>query len=168
MSLDRPERIYPPRLREIEEAEEELMLASQERRRRWVTLLLFVTALLIATPFLLPLARNAIENTRSGGDVEEAGTRLPDGLHIQIEVLNAGGVPGAAAAMAERLRADGFDVPSVDNAADPEPRTIVLDRRGDTTAIRYLCASLDLPIDRVIRQIDSSKYVAATVLVGRR
>ncbi len=164
--MEGPERIYPPRLRDIEEQEEQGRLERQGRGRRRLLMLLLFVGLVASVPIVLGLLRqDRVVEGQSAESPELVG--LPQEMHVQVEVLNASDIEGAASAMADRLRAAGFDVPSIGNANEPEPYTIIIDRRGDSIAVGYLRKSLDLPPGRIRRWIDSSRHVSATVIVGR-
>ena len=210
----KPERIYPPRLREIEEFEEQEMVERASRRSRRFIGFVVMLALLLLIPFVgqifdksgevnqvavdggkgddSKVAQSIQQETgeskelsgsnrsqiNQGGSpkVETAlpvntranrRTSLPPGNHIQVEVRNGCGLSGAALVVAGRLQREGFDVPSVGNASELKPHTLIIDRVGDTMAINYLRKSLDLPETQVIRQIDSSKHVSATVIIGQ-
>lgn len=160
-----PERTYPPRLRE-EQAAEEARLLAQQRRRRFSVFLLIGLALAGLVGFLLTglLSRVAGDRSAVGSVTDYA---LPAGEHLQVDVLNACGVPGVAEVLSEHLREAGFDVPSYGNAPDPEPFSMVLDRVGDTLAALRVARTLDIPTERIVRRIDSSRYVKATVVIGR-
>lgn len=161
-----PERIYPPRLREEQAAEEQRELTRQRRRR--FALFLVVGLLLLA---LLGFLGYGLLNRMSLGAREEASGevayRLPEGEHLQVEVLNACGVPGVAETAAAHLRRAGFDVPAYGNAAGPEPFSLVVDRVGDSRAALRVARALGIPRERIVRRIDSSRYVHATILLGR-
>ena len=160
-----PERTYPPRLRE-EQAAEEARLLTQQRRRRFSVYLLIGLALLGVVGFLLVGLLSRVAGDGSTGE-RVSNYALPAGEHMQVDVLNACGVPGVAEVLSEYLREAGFDVPSYGNAPDPEPFSMVLDRVGDSLAALRLARALDIPTDRIVRRIDSSRYVKATVVIGR-
>ncbi len=88
-------------------------------------------------------------------------------MHLQVDVLNACGVPGVAELVSDYLRDAGFDTPSYGNAPDPEPFSMVLDRVGDSLSALRVARALQIPDERIVRRIDSSRYVKATVVIGR-
>ncbi|MGH7582475.1 MAG: LytR C-terminal domain-containing protein [Gemmatimonadales bacterium] len=89
--------------------------------------------------------------------------------HVTVEVLNAGGVPGAARTAALRLRHAGLDVVFIGNAADGRENsdsTRILVRTGDSAGSGRVTAVLGPA--RVIDAPDSTRLVDLTILVGRQ
>ncbi|MEX0935378.1 MAG: LytR C-terminal domain-containing protein [Gemmatimonadota bacterium] len=84
---------------------------------------------------------------------------------IRVEVLNAGGVPGAAAAARDELRERGFDVVYYGNASSFErDMSIVFDRAGVRDAAGAVARSIG--IASVESEPDSGRLVDVTVLLG--
>ena len=84
---------------------------------------------------------------------------------VRVEVLNAGGVQGAAAEATDMLRADGFDVVYFGNASSfGSASTVVLDRTGEEEAARAVASTLGAP--EVRSETDATRLVDVTVLVG--
>lgn len=84
---------------------------------------------------------------------------------IRVEVLNAGGVPGAAAAARDELREWGFDVVYYGNASSFErDMSIVFDRGGVGDAAGAVARSIG--ITSVESEPDSARLVDVTVLLG--
>jgi hypothetical protein len=82
-----------------------------------------------------------------------------------VEVLNGGGVTGAARTATELLRELGFDVVFFGNAETfSRDTSVVLDRVGRLDAARAVAAGLG--IRRVRSKPDSSLYVDVTVRLG--
>ncbi len=90
--------------------------------------------------------------------------RLED--RIAVEVLNGAGDKGAAAQVADRLRAMGFDVKTYGNARrfDHE-RTTVFDRSGHAGAAAEVADSLGGP--PVVTESRPYLRLDATVILGR-
>ena len=108
-----------------------------------------------------------------GGD-GAAGRAYPipgeKGERLVVEVLNASGRPGAARAGALVLRRAGIDVVYFGNAdasgaAGGLDSTRILVRRGAVTAGARVRAALK--VGRVALEIDSTRLLDVTVLLGR-
>jgi hypothetical protein len=89
-----------------------------------------------------------------------------DGTPIRIEVLNGSNVNGAGLALAEELRADGFDVVDIRNAdrSDYE-QTIVLDRVGVIDYAFAVAERIHGPEPR--SQPEDTLLLEVTVILGR-
>jgi hypothetical protein len=102
----------------------------------------------------------------AGGRDEVARPPIPaPGSRIRVEVLNAGGVPGVAAAARDDLRDAGFDVVHYGNASSfgREGSSVVL-RSGDASAAQAVADRLG--IEQVLVEHDPSLLVEVTVLLG--
>lgn len=85
---------------------------------------------------------------------------------VRVEVLNAGGVPGAAGQVTELLRLGGFDVVYYGNAASfGREGTLVLDRTGRMDAAEQIGRTLEVT-EPIAFEPDSTLLVDITVLVG--
>lgn len=108
----------------------------------------------------------ALEAGGSGPEAEgEVPGRAPEGQRIRVEVLNAGGVPGAAAAARDELRERGFDVVYWGNheTFDRE-ETVVLDRVGRLEWARRVAAGVG--VERVRSEPEASRLLEVTLLLG--
>lgn len=88
---------------------------------------------------------------------------------VMVEVLNAGGPPGAARAGTLLLRRARLDVVAFGNAPAAlarRGRNEVLVRRGDTTGVGRVIAMLGSA--DVVEALDSTSMVDLTVLLGRQ
>lgn len=95
---------------------------------------------------------------------DDAGIPTP-GDRIRVEVLNGGGVRGAAAEATDVLRGEGFDVVYFGNAlAFDGGGTVVLDRTGKGGVADAVASSLGAA--EVRSEPDSTRLVDVTVLVG--
>ena len=161
-----PERIYPPRLREIEAAAAEDRQRHDQRRRKRL-ILGVALALLVPAIFLLYglIDRNVIRPPAERRTTVAPMT-VEAGEEIQVGVQNACGRPGVAREVAEYLRTHRFDVPEYGNATETERRTIVIDHVGDSLAARKVAYALDLPPQRIVARVDSSLHLQATVVIG--
>jgi len=85
---------------------------------------------------------------------------------VMVEVLNAGGRPGAARVGALTLRRAGLDVVYFGNAdAGSLDSTRIVVRRGNLAAGQRVRAALKL--GSVSLELDSSRLLDVTVLLGR-
>ena len=84
---------------------------------------------------------------------------------VTVEVLNAGGVDGMARVATDHLRAAGFDVVSVGNAATfDQDSTFVIDRVG---SLQKAAAVADaLGVRSVTNEPDANLFVDVTVRLG--
>lgn len=90
----------------------------------------------------------------------------PPSERVRVEVLNAGGVPGAARDATRLLRARGFDVVYFGNGRGFGPDTSqVIDRAGREGVARDVADALD--ISRVRSRPDTTLYLEVTVVLGR-
>ena len=85
---------------------------------------------------------------------------------VRVEVLNAGGVGGAAQAATDELRDAGFDVVYFGNADQfGRDSSVVLDRVGETESARNVADALGI---RNVRSLpDSNLYLDVSVWLGR-
>lgn len=89
------------------------------------------------------------------------------GGRVTVEVLNASGRPGMARAGALTLRRAGIDVVYFGNAPESPPldSTRIVVRRGSLDAGTRVRAALR--VGRVSLEVDSTRLLDVTVLVGR-
>jgi len=84
---------------------------------------------------------------------------------VRVEVLNRGGLSGAAREATEQLRDQGFDVVYFGNAASFGPdSSVVLDRVGATEPARAVADALG--IRNVRSEPDSNLYLDVSVVLG--
>jgi hypothetical protein len=103
------------------------------------------------------------------GEQNREPLRIPgeQGTRLTVEVLNASGRAGAARIATRVLRQAGIDVVAFGNAPAGDARidsTRILVRRGDAASAGPVRAALGA--GRVVVQLDSSRLVDASVLVG--
>ncbi len=79
------------------------------------------------------------------------------GARVQVEVLNASGRDGLAAAATAHLRRRGFDVLRTDTAP-LQDTTLVLVQRGSPLDGRHVAAALDVPVRAVGDDSTSRDY----------
>lgn len=89
----------------------------------------------------------------------------PTGPRVQVEVLNASGIPGLAREGTRHLRGQGIDVVFFGNADRTVDTTEVLVRRGEGRSGARVARVLGLGIVRRVE--DTLRRVDVTVLLGR-
>jgi hypothetical protein len=89
---------------------------------------------------------------------------VPDGVRIQVEVLNATRVRGLARRATFALRDAGFDVVSYGNDDELRDSTLVLVRSGHHDWAALVSRALGGAL--VESRPDSSRYLDVTVLLG--
>lgn len=121
-------------------------------------------AAVLALSALLVACRDGKTTARGSA----AGT---DSVHLlasrgTVEVLNGTPFKGAAGDVAERLRAQGFDVVKIGNAPDRNhARTLVVERRAGAATAAEVARALGL--QRAYPYRNENLLVDATVFVGR-
>jgi hypothetical protein len=105
---------------------------------------------------------------RTSGDdpaVEQRTPSLPE-QRVRVEILNGGGVPGAAARATDLARAAGYDVVYFGNASTFEhTESEVVDRVGRTDFARGVAEVLG--IDSLRSELDEDLYVDLSVILGQ-
>lgn len=86
---------------------------------------------------------------------------------IQINVLNACGVPGLASDTRQYLREIGFDVVEIGNYHENLDESIIIDRIGDKTSAYKLAYVLGMNEQSIITDIDSTLYLRSTIVIGK-
>ena len=85
---------------------------------------------------------------------------------IQVDVVNASGRQGAGRHTLEFLRERGFDVVEISSASDRPKRSLVIDRMGDKVSARKIANALGIADTLISTDIDSMRFVRATILLG--
>lgn len=83
----------------------------------------------------------------------------------KVEVLNGSGKQGLAKLATERLRDAGYDVVQFGNAAHTAAASYVIDRIGKPEVAVEVARQLGIDSSRT--QIDTTRYVEATVVLGK-
>ena len=125
-----------------------------------VTLVLFALVVYLSYELIMRhFVRPPVQVERSGGESGEV---------IQIDVLNACGIDGAASRMTSYLRARGYDVVEMRNykTFDIE-QSLVIDRIGNLDNARRVAYALGIGREEVIQQISEDYYVDVSVLIGK-
>jgi hypothetical protein len=105
------------------------------------------------------IVRPPVEPERAGGE---------SGGVIQIDVLNACGIDGAASTWTSYLRSRGYDVVEMRNYRTFDvDESLVIDRIGNLDNARRVAYALGIPSENVIQQISEDYYVDVSVLIGK-
>lgn len=129
-----------------------------KRRRRFGAVLVLAAVAAGATFFAI----------RTGGDVPDVEPRtlpLPEG-RVRVEVLNGGGMAGAARRATDLSREAGFDVVYFGNAPSfDHAESEVVDRVGRPELARAVAEVLG--IHNVVSDPDPDLYLDVSVVLGR-
>jgi hypothetical protein len=86
---------------------------------------------------------------------------------VQVEVHNGCGKADAAARATSYLREFGFDVVAHGNYSSfDRDSTVIIDRVGNLQAARKVATALGLSHDHVRQQLDSTRYLDVSVVIG--
>lgn len=89
---------------------------------------------------------------------------VPDS-RVRVEVLNGSGKSGLARLATDQLRDAGYDVVHLGNAASAANTSLVIDRVGKKEIADRIAQALS--IRRVETQVDTSRYLEVTVILGK-
>jgi hypothetical protein len=142
--------------------------ASPTNRIRGSTLLLIAALAIVlafAGSFIFGLrgGRRVRPEPAQADSVAESGA--VQNVRGRVEVLNAGGKSGLARVATQQLRDAGFDVVQFGNAGKSQPASQVVDRIGNRAIATAAAQILGIPV--ITSTIDTSRYVDATVILGR-
>ncbi len=131
-----------------------------------------ITIILI-TGFCIYFAYSLIMNTpgskgdsQTGDTLKKQLTNQPN-LSIQINIQNATGENRIAARFRDYLKTKGFDVVDMGNFKAEVEKTIVVDLIGDLNKAKRVADALGVSHRNVVQQIDKTKYIDATVIIGK-
>jgi hypothetical protein len=91
--------------------------------------------------------------------------RAPTGVRVRVQVINTTRTRGLARRATRVLRDQGFDVVEMTTAGPSRDTTLVLDRSGHPAWAASVAKVLG-PAARSEAQLDSSRYLDITVLLG--
>ena len=97
--------------------------------------------------------------------VEKPQSAVVHDARAKVEVLNGSGKTGLAKLATTKLRDAGFDVVQFGNAAKTSATSYVIDRIGRKEVATAVGKSI--AIGSVQTQVDTSRYVDATVVLGK-
>jgi len=129
-------------------------------------------SIILITALCIYLAYSMIMNTTgSRGDnlsdtAKKQITNQPN-LSIQINILNATGENRIGARFRDYLKAKGFDVVDMGNYKAEVEKTIVLDVIGDISKAKRVADAVGISHRNVVQQLDKTKYIDATVIIGK-
>lgn len=133
-------------------------------------------SIVVIAAFCLYFTYSLIMNTsgsRTRGDNKEGTdtarkqvTNQPN-LSIQINILNATGENRIGARFRDYLKQKGFDVVDMGNYKTELDKSMVLDLCGDINKAKRVADALGISQRNVIQQLDKTKFIDATVLIGK-
>lgn len=87
---------------------------------------------------------------------------------IQVDVLNGGGLQGAASTCTAYLRARGFDVVEMRNykTSDVE-ESLVIDRAGNLKNAEKVAYALGISKKNIVQQLNHDYYVDVSIVIGK-
>ncbi|MDD5360510.1 MAG: LytR C-terminal domain-containing protein [Ignavibacteria bacterium] len=110
---------------------------------------------------------------KSRGDLKEGTdtakkqiTNQPN-LSIQIDILNATGENRIAARFRDYLKQKGFDVVDMGNYKTEVEKTLVVDKCGDISKAKRVAEALGVSQRNVVQQLDKSKFIDASIVIGK-
>ena len=98
--------------------------------------------------------------------VKKQVTNQPN-LSIQINIMNATGENRIGARFRDFLKQKGFDVVDMGNYKTEVEKTMVLDLCGDINKAKRVADALGVSQRNVVQQLDKTKFIDATVLIGK-
>lgn len=88
-------------------------------------------------------------------------------LSIQINIMNATGENRIGARFRDYLKQKGFDVVDMGNYKTELEKSMVLDLCGDINKAKRVADALGVSQRNVVTQLDKTKFIDATVLIGK-
>jgi len=132
-------------------------------------------SIIVISALCIYLAYSMIMNTSgsgSRGDIKTGDTTKKQvtnqpNLSIQINILNATGENRIGARFRDFLKLKGFDVVDMGNYKAEVEKTMVLDIIGDMNKAKRVADAVGVSHRNVIQQLDKTKYIDATVIIGK-
>ncbi|MGB9695652.1 MAG: LytR C-terminal domain-containing protein [Ignavibacteria bacterium] len=94
-------------------------------------------------------------------------TKQPN-FSIQIRIENGTGENRIGATFREYLKKKGYDVVELDNYKSTEvEKTLIIDRIGDLKKAIRIAEALGVSQRNIVQMIDPTKFVDATVIIGK-
>ena len=133
-------------------------------------------SIVIIAALCLYFAYSLIMNSsgsKTRGDLKEGNDTLKKqvtnqpNLSIQINILNATGENRIGARFRDYLKQKGFDVVDMGNYKTDVEKSMVLDLCGDINKAKRVADALGISQRNVIQQLDKTKFIDATVLIGK-
>ncbi|MFA5012932.1 MAG: LytR C-terminal domain-containing protein [Ignavibacteria bacterium] len=129
-------------------------------------------SIILITALCIYLAYSMIMNTSGSSDdnisdtAKKQITNQPN-LSIQINILNATGENRIAARFRDYLKTKGFDIVDMGNYKAEVEKTMVLDVIGDIRKAKRVADAIGVSQRNVVQQLDKTKYIDATVIIGK-
>ena len=114
--------------------------------------------------FVFGLDRDTDQRPAPTPQAAPAPAAVPDS-RVRVEVLNGSGKSGLARLATDQLRDAGYDVVHLGNAASAAKTSLVIDRVGKKEIADRIAQALS--IGRVETQVDTSRYLEVTVILGK-
>ncbi len=106
-------------------------------------------------------------DNKEGNDTTKRQVTNQPNISIQINILNATGENRIGARFRDYLKQKGFDVVDMGNYKTEIEKSMVLDLCGDINKAKRVAEALGISQRNVIQQLDKTKYIDATVLIGK-
>lgn len=130
-------------------------------RPRWSSLRCAIVGLTVAV--LIAACRD--DNSRRATSDVPSVVQIPDSVRIRVEVINTTTQRGLGRRAMFFLRDQGFDVVRYASGSAPRDSTQVIDRSGHREWADLVAKALG--VARVVVEIDSTRYLDVSVLLGR-
>ena len=104
---------------------------------------------------------------KEGSDTTKKQITNQPNLSIQIDILNATGENRIAAKFRDYLKQKGFDVVDMGNYKTEVEKTLVVDKCGDISKAKRVADALGVSQRNVIQQLDKSKFIDASIVIGK-
>jgi hypothetical protein len=146
-----------------------------ESKKNILNYILNVTIVVIAS-LCLYFAYSLIMNSsgsktrgdnKTGTDTTKKQVTNQPNLSIQINIMNATGENRIGARFRDYLKQKGFDVVDMGNYKSEVEKSMVLDLCGDINKAKRVADALGVSQRNVVQQLDKSKFIDATVLIGK-
>lgn len=111
-------------------------------------------------------SKNRGDNKSATDTAKKQVTNQPN-LSIQINIMNATGENRIGARFRDYLKQKGFDVVDMGNYKTEIEKSMVLDLCGDISKAKRVAEALGVSQRNVIQQLDKTKFIDATVLIGK-
>ena len=106
-------------------------------------------------------------DNKSATDTAKKQVTNQPNLSIQINIMNATGENRIGARFRDYLKQKGFDVVDMGNYKTEVEKSMVLDLCGDISKAKRVAEALGVSQRNVIQQLDKTKFIDATVLIGK-
>ena len=129
--------------------------------------IILITALCIYFAYSLIMNTSGSKGDSKSGDTSRRQLTNQPNLSIQINILNATGENRIAARFRDYMKTKGFDVVDMGNYKAEVEKSMVVDLIGDISKARRVADAVGVSHRNVVQQIDKSKYIDASVIIGK-